>query len=1467
MIAWSLATLAAADCAVVFNEVMYHPAQTNEAAYEWVELRNQMAVDMDLSNWSLAGGIGYTFPEGTIIPGRGYLVVARSPTELSAATGVTNIFGPFDGKLSNSGETLKLLNNSSRPVDELDYGTEGAWPVAADGAGPSLAKIDEDGPTADPANWRASRQMGGSPGTTNEPPCVLVVNPAAVGIDSGWRYLADGSDPGTAWDTPDFDDRQWSSGCGTFYGGTVNDALFAAGPLSTLFNSGVGDACQALAAGTSDPHYVLTSSAYSTPPPPNISATVMANHSAWLANNATSRWIGVVASGTTGVPGGRYIFRTTFDLTDMDTNTATVAFRTATDNRLTDVLLNGVSKGLTQTGYAAFGAWLTLSNGFAAAVNTLDFCVTNEGAGPSGFRVETGGSAAQRMPTNTAVSAGADTKYFRTVFVVTGDVETASLQLRAVVDDGAVFYLNGAEVLRLNMPAGDITRTTPAVTNVLGAILSSNCTLSAASLAEGTNVLAAEVHQASDGTNDFLFGAVLSLSITNRALPRVPTVAFNELSSVTNQTFWAELINTGSRSVSLSNYIFKRFGDPDREYVIPAQTLAPGGRTLITRAELGFGADPGDRLVLYTPDRTAVADALVAKRYPQARWPDGTGPWLHPDAVTPGASNSVALTHDIVINEIMYHPRDPQGPATNSPEQWIELYNRGTGAVDLSGWTLAIDGETALTFTNGQTLAGNGYLVVARDAAYLRGLYPSISIAGDLSRRLPGGGGTLALFDAVGNPANSVTDGDGPPWPTYPDGLGASLELRDPRADNTRPEAWAASDERAKASWQTYTYLGTATVEKASSPTYWKEFVLGLIDAGEVLLDDVSVIQQPNGSALQLIQNGSFETGTNTWRIIGNHRYSDVVVDPDNANNHALKLVSDGYTEHMHNHAETTLANGAAVTNGLEYAISFRAKWLAGCNRLLSRLYFNRLPHLTELPAPDLVGTPGARNSQYAVNLGPTFSGLTHAPAVPADGETVAVTVAASDPDGVATGVLRYAVDSGAWHTLPMSISAIGSNRVSLAASVPGQTARSVVQFYAEATDGLGATATCPADGTNSRALFEVSDGTAASARLRTVRIIMTPTDTSYLFRVENMMSNERLSCTVITDEKTIAYDAGLHLQGSERGRDQPSRTGFTVSLPWDKPYRGVLDSFTVDRSGGQSGNGGKQDEILLKHAINKAGDLPGMYDDLCQLFAPGSTYDGFGLMILAKYSSVFLDSQYKNGSDGDLFKFEFVYYPTSTVSGTAESPKRPEPDLVLGTDIKDLGDDPESYRWTFLKENHTARNNYAPMMTLAKAFSLTGSALDAQSQEIMDVDEWMRGLAFIGLIGNGDIYPYSGHNAIFYFRPEDGKAVFFPWDMTIPSFRHTPTKRSSARGPRIRRNSSICRATCTPTTAISMTSRPSPAIPTTWGSGPRATPVFSARTGAATWLFSKPAPTTSAVSCRSRSRSQSPTTSAAVSA
>jgi len=1377
-----LAAAAWADVTVVFNEIMYHPAQSNEAELEWVELRNQLAVDVDISGWSLARGIDYRFPEGTVIGGRGYLVVAASPGALTAASGVTNVVGPFTGRLSNSGEKLELRNNNNRLMDLLDYGTDGDWPVAADGAGPSLAKIDEDGAAADPANWRAGPRPGGTPGAANYPEPSITAFPAAIRLDSAWQYIADGTDPGAEWRSAAYDDSGWSTGSGIFASSAEGGWISETQAIDTLFNSGVNAAGQVLASGQPDPHYTLTASAYSTPPPPDISATVMANHQNWIANNALSSWIGAVASGSAGVPVGGYNFRTTFDLSGMNPATAAVALRFAADNRLSQVLLNGVDQGLSYIGFNAFSALFNLSSGFIAGINTLDFYTVNDpsGSNPAGFRVEAAGTAVGWMTPGTLLPASPATKYFRTTFVVDGDPATALLALRTVLDDGAVYHLNGTEVLRLNLPGGAVSHTTRAVTNVSQAALSAAYSLPTEALVQGTNVLAVAVHQAATGSGDIVFGAELALSFIENMSPSLPSLVFNEVAGVSPaQLFRVELYNYGSASIAVSNCTLKALGAAEREYLIPAQSVLAGGRIVIESSALGFAVEEGDRLVLSAPGGL-VADAVCVRSYPRARWPEGSGAWLHPTALTFGATNSVTLRDGIVINEIMYKPRTPQGAPVQLPEEWIELFNRTAESVDLSGWRVEVDGKTAFRFPSGRSIAAGAYLVVARDAAYLRGVYPAIEIIGNLDEALPGSGAKIALFDTAGapldpavnpdeagNPVDVVIYADRAPWPSLPDGLGASLELRDPRADNLRPDAWAASDDSAKAVWQSYTYSGTATAETAASPTLWKEFVVGLIGEGEVLLDDISVVESPAGVPVQLIQNSSFESGGDTWRLIGNHRHSAVISDPDNAANHVLRLRSEGYTEHMHNHAETTLANGASVVNGRVYQISFRAKWVAGCNRLLTRLYFNRLPRLIEIAQPVLCGTPGARNSCYTANAGPTFSALAHQPVVPAAGESVLISVLASDPDGVASATLHYSVNSGGWQSLPMTLNAAPEGAVRLSASVPAQSGGSIVQFYVAAIDSLGATAAAPAAAADSRALYEVSNGTAVMAQLRTVRIVMTPADAAYLHTPVNVMSNARLGCTLITDERSIAYDAGLHLQGSERGRNSTTRVGFNVRLPSDRPYRGVLGSITVDRSGGYSGKGGKHDEILIKHAITKAGGLPGMYDDLCQVFAPRAQEDGTGLLILAKYGAEFLDSQYQNGGDGELFKLELIYYPTTTLTGDPQSYKLPQPDGVMGTDIKDLGSDPESYRWTFLKENRADRNHYAPMVALAKAFSLTGAALDAQMAQLMDVDQWMRGVALIALLGGGDIYTYgNSHNAIIYFRPEDGRAMLFPWDM-----------------------------------------------------------------------------------------------------
>src|SRR5439155_2974659 len=157
---------------------------------------------------------------------------------------------------------------------------------------------------------------------------------------------------------------------------------------------------------------------------------------------------------------------------------------------------------------------------------------------------------------------------------------------------------------------------------------------------------------------------------------------------------------------------------------------------------------------------------------------------------------------------------------------------------------------------------------------------------------------------------------------------------------------------------------------------------------------------------------------TNKWRIIGNH-HGEAIDDPDQPGNKVLRLVATGATEHMSNHGETTFVGNRDVVNGREYLISFRAKWISGSRQFNTRLYFNRLARTTLLDAPALHGTPGARNSTYATNIGPTYGGFRHEPAVPAPLAPVTVSAEASDPDDVSAMTLWWSAGGGSWTSAP----------------------------------------------------------------------------------------------------------------------------------------------------------------------------------------------------------------------------------------------------------------------------------------------------------------------------------------------------------------------------------------------------------------------------------------------------------------
>jgi tartrate-resistant acid phosphatase type 5 len=79
--------------------------------------------------------------------------------------------------------------------------------------------------------------------------------------------------------------------------------------------------------------------------------------------------------------------------------------------------------------------------------------------------------------------------------------------LRLVCDDGAVVYLNGQEVHRVNLPSGPIGAHTLALSPVKGEweARAVDTLLDERALAPGRNVLAVEVHQASLGSSDLRF--------------------------------------------------------------------------------------------------------------------------------------------------------------------------------------------------------------------------------------------------------------------------------------------------------------------------------------------------------------------------------------------------------------------------------------------------------------------------------------------------------------------------------------------------------------------------------------------------------------------------------------------------------------------------------------------------------------------------------------------------------------------------------------------------------------------------------------------------------------------------------------------------------------------------------------------------------------------------------------------------
>jgi hypothetical protein len=109
------------------------------------------------------------------------------------------------------------------------------------------------------------------------------------------------------------------------------------------------------------------------------------------------------------------------------------------------------------------------------------------------------------------------TTYFRREWQEPDPTRFRKLTVRMLGNDGAKVYLNGTEIFRNNLPSEPVSADTRALEATNSAAFGSGAYVNAALLAAGTNVLAAEVHQAPSGMADLVFDIEL-VSFSDPAL-------------------------------------------------------------------------------------------------------------------------------------------------------------------------------------------------------------------------------------------------------------------------------------------------------------------------------------------------------------------------------------------------------------------------------------------------------------------------------------------------------------------------------------------------------------------------------------------------------------------------------------------------------------------------------------------------------------------------------------------------------------------------------------------------------------------------------------------------------------------------------------------------------------------------------------------------------------------------------------
>ncbi len=849
------------------------------------------------------------------------------------------------------------------------------------------------------------------------------------------------------------------------------------------------------------------------------------------------------------------------------------------------------------------------------------------------------------------------------------------------------------------------------------------------------------------------------------------TILINELLTHTDPPLqdYIEIFNYGTVAVNLGGCTLSDRPDTNK-FVIPGGTIIPaGGFVSYTETQLGFALSTlGEEVYLKNPAGTRVIDAI--RFGPQqngvalGRHPDGAPSFQELTNRTPGAANAKPLVREVVINEIMFSPM-----SENDLDEFVELRNRTAAPVNISGWRFT-DGID-FTFPANTTIPANGYLVVARNVNRLLTNYPGLNAAnaiGNFSGNLANGGERVALARAESTVTTNnnvaitntiyvvmdeVTYKDGGRWGRWADRGGSSLELRDVRSDNRLAANWADSDESTKGGWVTVEHTGVLDLGNGGND----EFHVMLLGGGECLLDNVEVFSSGGPNR---VPNGTFESGLEGWVIQGNHVASTLRTTEGFGSSRSLHLRASAGGDNGANRAKIKLTSG--FSPGETVTIRAKARWLAGNTNLLLRLKGNYLEASGSIAPPPRGGTPGTVNTRVVANAGPAIHGVSHAPVLPAAGQSVQVTAQVSDPDGLASLQLVYRVDPATNQTI---VSMVYNGAGFFSATIPAQAAGTLVAFHIRAVDAHPTAATVahfPADAPTRECLVRFGDASPGGT-FGVYRLWMTQNNINTWSNREKL-SNEALDGTFVYGNFRAVYNAGGRYRGSpfiRPGYDSP--TGNPCSYVWELPKDDELlgaDEFNLDSLEPGRDNTWQRE----KASFWIAGQLgvPFSYQRYVHLYVNG-----------VKRGEVYSDSQqadsdyisgwFPDDDRGEIFKTDDWFEFDDSVNREFNIDATLQDFTTTGGAKKQA-----RYRWNWEKKsNRGLDDDYARLFALVDALNTPGTNAYTEAVEaVVDVEEWLRVFAVRHVVGDWDGYGYNRGKNQFAYKGANTRWKLLLWDL-----------------------------------------------------------------------------------------------------